>query len=48
MLTPAPKCTCGVLKELTHMQDIEWVFQFLMGLHDSYAPIRNQILAMDS
>jgi len=48
MLTPAPKCTCGVLKELTHMQDIERVFQFLMGLHDSYAPIRSQILAMDS
>ncbi|KAB5547929.1 hypothetical protein DKX38_011335 [Salix brachista] len=48
MLTPTPKCTCGVLKELTHMQDIERVFQFLMGLHDSYAPIRSQILAMDT
>ncbi|KAB5548143.1 hypothetical protein DKX38_011549 [Salix brachista] len=48
MLIPAPKCTCGVLQELTHMQDIERVFQFLMGLHDSYAPIHSQILVMDS
>ena len=39
MLTPAPICTCGVLKELTQMQHIEQVFQFLVGLHDSYAPI---------
>jgi hypothetical protein len=30
------------------MQDTERVFQFLMGLHDSYALIRSQVLAMDS
>nr|XP_034924016.1 uncharacterized protein LOC118056031 [Populus alba] len=47
ILIPAPKCTCGVLKELTHMQDTELVFQLLMSLHDSYAPIYSQILAMD-
>jgi hypothetical protein len=47
MLTPTPQCTCGILTELNHMQDTERVFQFLMGLHDSYASIRSQVLAMD-
>ena len=47
ILIPTPKCTYGVLKELTHMQDIELVFQLLMRLHDSYPPIRSQILAID-
>jgi len=47
MLTPTPQCTCGILTELNHMQDIERVFQFLMGLYDSYASIRSQVLAMD-
>jgi hypothetical protein len=32
MLTPAPKCTFSVLKELTHMQDIERVFSVLNGI----------------
>ena len=47
ILTPTPKCTYGVLKELTYMQDIERVFQFFMGLHDFYASIRSQILVID-
>jgi hypothetical protein len=47
ILTPTPKCTCGVLKELTYMQDIERVFQFFMGLRDFYTSIRSQILVID-
>ena len=47
MLTPTPQCTFGILTELNHMQDTERVFQFLMWLHDSYASIRSQVLAMD-
>jgi hypothetical protein len=47
MLTPTPQCTYGILKELNHMQDAERVFQFLMGLHDSYASICSQVLAMN-
>ncbi|KAA8518070.1 hypothetical protein F0562_015544 [Nyssa sinensis] len=42
MLTSTPPYTCGTLKELIRMQDTEHVFQFLMGLHDSYAPIRTK------
>ncbi|XP_057962404.1 uncharacterized protein LOC131153977 [Malania oleifera] len=47
LLASTPQCTCGVLKELTRMQDTECVFQLLMGLYDLYASIHGQILAMD-
>ncbi|XP_072990224.1 uncharacterized protein [Typha latifolia] len=47
ILCSLPSYTCGALKELSTMQDIEHIFQFLMGLNDSYSSICSQILAMD-
>jgi hypothetical protein len=46
-LTTIPECSCGALQELNQMQEIECVFQFLIGLNESYASICSQILAMD-
>ncbi|KAF8405018.1 hypothetical protein HHK36_009914 [Tetracentron sinense] len=46
--TTAPTCTCGALKTLSEYQQQERLYQFLMGLNDSYSAIRSQILAMDS
>eukprot|EP00262_Sarcandra_glabra_P015839 TRINITY_DN4986_c0_g1_i1.p1 TRINITY_DN4986_c0_g1~~TRINITY_DN4986_c0_g1_i1.p1 ORF type:complete len:364 (-),score=30.46 TRINITY_DN4986_c0_g1_i1:196-1233(-) len=42
-----PKCTCGASKSASEVQQQEQVFQFLMGLNDSYSAIRTQILTMD-
>lgn len=42
-----PTCTCGALKEIQSIQEKERVFQFLMGLNETYSHIRSQILAMD-
>lgn len=42
-----PWCSYGAFKQLKNMQEIEHVFQFLMGLNDTYAHIRSQILTMD-
>ncbi|KAF8393202.1 hypothetical protein HHK36_021443 [Tetracentron sinense] len=42
-----PNCTCGMLKTLSEYQQQEHVYQFLMGLNDSYSAIRSQILTMD-
>jgi hypothetical protein len=38
-LTTIPECSCGALQELNQMQEIERVFQFLIGLNESYASI---------
>ena len=45
---PVPVCHCGGLRVWTDYQHREYVLQFLMGLNDSYAQIRGQILMMDS
>ena len=44
---PVPLCHCGGLRIWTDYQHREYVLQFLMGLNDSYAQIRGQILMMD-
>ena len=44
---PVPVCHCGGLRVWTDYQHREYVLQFLMGLNDSYAQIRGQILMMD-
>ncbi|KAL5540363.1 hypothetical protein UlMin_043038 [Ulmus minor] len=44
---PVPVCHCGGLRICTDYQHREYVLQFLMGLNDSYAQIRGQILMMD-
>ncbi|XP_077217890.1 uncharacterized protein LOC143852394 [Tasmannia lanceolata] len=41
-----PPCSCGVMKALTEFQLQEKLMQFLMGLNDSFSPIRSQILLM--
>ncbi|XP_073063739.1 uncharacterized protein [Primulina eburnea] len=40
-------CTCGSMKEWMNYQNQDCVLEFLMGLNDSYAQIRAQILMMD-
>ncbi|KAF8397472.1 hypothetical protein HHK36_016389 [Tetracentron sinense] len=45
--TVIPECTCGAFKELKSLQETERLYQFLMGLNDTYSHIRSQILAMD-
>ncbi|KAL5543805.1 hypothetical protein UlMin_007589 [Ulmus minor] len=42
-----PVCHCGGLRVWSDYQHREYVLQFLMGLNDSYAQIRGQILMMD-
>ncbi|XP_073275485.1 uncharacterized protein [Primulina huaijiensis] len=44
---PISLCTCGSMKEWMNYQNQDCVLQFLMGLNDSYAQIRAQILMMD-
>ncbi|XP_073041655.1 uncharacterized protein [Primulina eburnea] len=44
---PIAPCHCGSMKQLVNFQNQECVLQFLMGLNDSYAPIRAQILMLD-
>ncbi|XP_073138143.1 uncharacterized protein [Henckelia pumila] len=41
---PVSVCNCGSIKEWMTYQDQECVMLFLMGLNDSYAQIRAQIL----
>uniref|UniRef100_A0A2N9FJ05 Reverse transcriptase Ty1/copia-type domain-containing protein n=1 Tax=Fagus sylvatica TaxID=28930 RepID=A0A2N9FJ05_FAGSY len=40
-------CNCGALKILLDYQHYEYVIKFLVGLNDSYASIRGQILLME-
>ncbi|XP_073049654.1 uncharacterized protein [Primulina eburnea] len=44
---PISVCHCGSMKEWVSYQNQECVMQFLMGLNESYAQIRAQILMMD-
>ncbi|KAM2555190.1 hypothetical protein TB2_019236 [Malus domestica] len=41
-----PTCTCGGLKKINERDEKEKVMQFLMGLNESYAAVRGQILLM--
>lgn len=41
-----PTCSCGGLEKLKKRDEKEKVMQFLMGLNDSYANARGQILMM--
>ena len=41
------KCSCGGVKELTSYFQMEYVLSFLMGLNDSLAHIRGQLLLLD-
>lgn len=51
-LTPLPvctcSCTCGAEKAISDHEENTKLFQFLMGLNDSYAHVRNQVLFLDS
>ncbi|XP_065626531.1 uncharacterized protein LOC112007227 isoform X2 [Quercus suber] len=40
-------CTCNLGQKLNDLQHQDFVMQFLMGLNDSYAQVRAQILLMD-
>jgi hypothetical protein len=42
-----PACSCGSLKYIQTFFDNQYVFQFLMGLNESFSHIRGQILLMD-
>jgi hypothetical protein len=44
---PIPECTCRGLKVLLDFHNQEYVYHFLMGLHESFAQIRGQILLID-
>lgn len=41
------KCVCGGTKGLAEHYQMEYVMSFLMGLHESYAQVRGQLLLMD-
>ncbi|XP_062162062.1 uncharacterized protein LOC133869111 [Alnus glutinosa] len=44
---PIPSCTCGGMQSVHEKHNRDHVFQFLMGLYDSFANIRGQILLND-
>lgn len=44
---PIPSCSCGTMKTISERYQRDCVFQFLMGLNDSYSPIRDQIMLLD-
>ncbi|KAF5464279.1 hypothetical protein F2P56_014367 [Juglans regia] len=44
---PISVCNCGTMKTLLDRYQRDCVLQFLTGLHDSYSPIRDQIMLMD-
>jgi hypothetical protein len=44
---PIPSCTCGGMRSVHEKHNRDHVFQFLMGLDDSFANIRGQILLND-
>ena len=41
------KCTCGGVKELNAYFQIEYVMSFLMGLNESFAQVKGQLLLLD-
>jgi hypothetical protein len=44
---PIPQCSCGEMKVVVKHYHQEYVYQFLMGLNESFAAIRGQILLME-
>jgi hypothetical protein len=46
-LQPIPSCTCGALKEGLKLQQCQRTIKFLMGLNESYATVRGQLLLME-
>jgi hypothetical protein len=44
---PIPYCSCGSMKTIHEYFHHEYVFQFLMGLNDTFSHIRGQILLID-
>ncbi|KAK3005742.1 hypothetical protein RJ639_017145 [Escallonia herrerae] len=46
-LRPIPVCTYGAGKKMQEMREEEKVFDFLMGLDDTYKTVRSQILSID-
>ncbi|XP_059434757.1 uncharacterized protein LOC132167750 [Corylus avellana] len=44
---PIPTCTCGALKIIVSYHQQQHVYQFLMGLNESYSQVRGQILLID-
>jgi hypothetical protein len=44
---PIPPCSCGGMKVVAAHYHQEYVYQFLMGLNESFTAIRGQILLME-
>jgi hypothetical protein len=44
---PIPPCSCGGMKVVAEHYHQEYIYQFLMGLNESLAAIRGQILLME-
>jgi hypothetical protein len=44
---PIPTCTCGALKTIMSYHHQQHIYQFLMGLNESYSHVRGQILLID-
>jgi len=44
---PLPPCMCGTMRVHNDYQQQEYVMQFLMGLNESYAHVRGQILMLN-
>ncbi|XP_077245994.1 uncharacterized protein LOC143885824 [Tasmannia lanceolata] len=45
--TYVPECSCGAQRALNTINQQERVYQFLMGLSDSFAGVRSHILTMN-
>ncbi|XP_012065914.1 uncharacterized protein LOC105629006 [Jatropha curcas] len=46
-IDPLPACTCGASKAIVDIINRTRLMQFLMGLHDGYDQVRNQLLLLD-
>lgn len=46
-LKPTSSCTCGASKSLAELHETDRIYQFLMGLNDSFEQLRSQIVATD-
>jgi hypothetical protein len=44
---PIPTCTCGALKTIMSYHHQKLVYEFLMGLNESFSQVRGQILLID-
>lgn len=47
ILQPLPQCTCSMAGTFSTIASQNKLIQFLMGLNESYDPIRSQILVLD-